>query len=127
MSRLIFIAALAAFISLNFVYGKSVANKGPSFEIKDGNCTNAVLGDVVHKDHVHRYPVPFVKRDDKSHWAGDKKIYCVLALSQESESEGSTVEIKEGGVGHTFVTLKIKSKKSHGYEYNIQVFAKYDN
>lgn len=65
MSRLIIIAVLAAFISLNFVYGKSVANKGPSFEINDGNCSNAVTGDLVHKDHVHRYPVPFVKRDDK--------------------------------------------------------------
>ncbi|CAH1105499.1 unnamed protein product [Psylliodes chrysocephalus] len=124
MNTLLNIAVLSAFISLQFVYSKSIANTGPSFEIKDGNCSNAGLDDLVFKDHLHKYPIPFIKRDDKSHYAGDKKIYCVVALSQQEESEGSTVEITEGGANHTFVTLKLQSKKSHGFEYNIQVFAK---
>lgn len=63
MKGLIFLAVFAVFVSTQFVYGKSISNTGPSFEIKDGNCTNPVIGDLVFQDHHHKLPIPFTKRD----------------------------------------------------------------
>lgn len=54
---------------------------------------------------------------------GDHKIYCILAISLREEEKGSSVEIIEGGVNRTFVTLKLQSGRGHGLEYQLSVYA----
>lgn len=56
-------------------------------------------------------------------WHGDYNIYCILALSGKPATEGSTIEILEGGVNHTFVSFDLKSSRGHGVDYSIKVFA----
>nr|CAI5844051.1 unnamed protein product [Callosobruchus analis] len=94
----------------------------PSFEIRSGNCRNATMATLVYQDHVHKSRLPFSTREAKVEWFGDETIYCVMALSEKEPSKGSTVEITEGGVGHNYVKLQMKSAKNHGLEYNVQVF-----
>lgn len=47
----------------------------------------------------------------------------MFAISQKSQEKGSTVEVTEGGLNHTFVTFKLKSETNHGLEYIISVYA----
>ncbi|CAG9856171.1 unnamed protein product [Phyllotreta striolata] len=110
-------------VIFSLIFALCYGNTGPAFQISDGVCYNATAGDLVFEEHHHKLPIPFVKREVTSNWAGDGKIYCVLATSPESESIGSTVEITKGGVNHSFVTLDMVSKKSHGFEYFIKVYA----
>lgn len=46
-----------------------------------------------------------------------------MALSEKTADKGSTVEIAEGGLNHTFVTFNLKSTSGHGLEYMISVYA----
>ncbi|KAG5879912.1 hypothetical protein JTB14_014385 [Gonioctena quinquepunctata] len=94
------------------------------FEIRDGDCTNARVEDMVFRDRVQYNAIPFIEGTKTSNWYGDPVIYCVMAMSLIPQSEGSTVTIKEGGVGHSFVTLEMHTKRGHGFDYNINVFAK---
>nr|XP_023012479.1 uncharacterized protein LOC111502600 [Leptinotarsa decemlineata] len=118
--KLISLIFVACALSCKFVHG--VNDPREQFEIRDGYCTNAVMGDLVFQDHVHLTRIPFMTRNTTTQWHGDKNIYCILALSAKPASKGSTVFVKEGGLGHSFVTLEFHSTKNHGLEYSVQVF-----
>ncbi|XP_050510994.1 uncharacterized protein LOC114336463 isoform X2 [Diabrotica virgifera virgifera] len=102
-----------------------LADAFAQFQLREGNCLNAVAADLVHQEHVHKSRVPFVTRSTTAKYYGDKKIYCIIATSQKDASKGSTVEIKDGGVNHNFVNFEFNSSKNHGLEYNVQVYARY--
>ncbi|XP_056644983.1 uncharacterized protein LOC130450537 [Diorhabda sublineata] len=95
------------------------------FEIRDGNCLNAVGADLVFQKHVHKSRLFIAARSATVEYFGDKKIYCIQVLSQKEAEKGSTVEIKDGGFNHNFVKFEFHSTKNHGLEYNINVYAKY--
>ncbi|KAG5866649.1 hypothetical protein JTB14_008314 [Gonioctena quinquepunctata] len=120
MNRTLIIVA-SVLVSFQFVIGIPLDG---DFELFEGNCSNAVLGDIVFEDHINLPVRQFVSRSTHSEWKGDQKIYCVLALTPRDESEGSKVAITEGGVGYDHVTLSLKSKINYGLEYNITVFGK---
>nr|XP_023012480.1 uncharacterized protein LOC111502601 [Leptinotarsa decemlineata] len=109
-------------IACQFAFG--IVDPKEQFEIREGNCSNARLRDLVFEDNVDLMGIPFITRNTTSTWYGDQIIYCILALSQNPESNGSTVFIKEGGVNHSYVTLEFHSTKNHGLEYNIKVFGR---
>ncbi|KAJ8955756.1 hypothetical protein NQ318_008630 [Aromia moschata] len=52
-----------------------------------------------------------------------KKIYCLEVLNLDGDnSTRGTALVKEGGVGHTFVTVEMHSQRSHGMEFDIQIY-----
>ncbi|KAG5879915.1 hypothetical protein JTB14_014388 [Gonioctena quinquepunctata] len=129
MGRLLILAVACALVSQYAQGDENVKfRKGPKpiekFELREGNCSKAIMGDLVFQDHVHLKRVPFISRETTSSWHGDQKIYCILALSQKDSSVNSTISVADGGVNHTHVTLEMHSKKNHGLEYNIQIFGK---
>ncbi|KAG5879914.1 hypothetical protein JTB14_014387 [Gonioctena quinquepunctata] len=129
MGRLLMLAVACALVSQYAQGDKNVKlGKEPEpiekFELREGNCSKAIIGDLVFQDHVHLWGVPFISRNTTSSWQGDPKIYCILALSQKDITVGSTIFVKDGGVNHTYVTLEMHSKKNNGLEYNIQIFGK---
>lgn len=36
----------------------------PQFEIRDGNCSKAIVGDIVFQKNIHLVKIPFVTRQD---------------------------------------------------------------
>nr|CAI5844047.1 unnamed protein product [Callosobruchus analis] len=114
------VIALAAFVA-NFCF--PVQGK-PSFEIVDGNCSTAVMGDLLYLHYIYRWPIPLVERTDVVKHYGDEKIYCVMVESDQHEHKNSTVEITKGGVGHTFVEINLRSDVGYGYAYIVHIFGK---
>jgi transcriptional antiterminator Rof (Rho-off) len=115
--------ALFAFFCVFVVF--QLTDAIPQFEIRDGNCLNAVATDLVFQKHVHKGRIFVAERSTTAEYYGDKKIYCIQVLSQKEASKGSTVEIKDGGINHNFVKFDFHSTKNHGLEYNINVYARY--
>nr|CAI5844054.1 unnamed protein product [Callosobruchus analis] len=111
-------AASAGAVDLSFLLSLG----DPSYEIRDGNCTNATLATLVYQEHVHKFGIPFFTRKAEVQWSGNETIYCLMVLSDNEESEGSTVETVEGGVGHHNVSLVLKSSEGHSLKYNVQIF-----
>ncbi|CAH1118254.1 unnamed protein product [Phaedon cochleariae] len=121
----VYIFVAIAFCGLQLAHGEIVENTADrSFELHAGNCSKAVASDIVFQDHLRLFAIPFVHRSGLSSWYGNEKIYCILALSARDESEGSTVSIKDGGLGQYRVTLEMVSEVNHGLEYNIVVYGK---
>ncbi|XP_050505253.1 uncharacterized protein LOC126883640, partial [Diabrotica virgifera virgifera] len=77
-----------------------------------------------HTRVCYCYFVIVIGVNETAEWHGDQKIFCVTAISAKSEEKGSTAEITEGGVDHSFVTIKMESGRGHGLEYNILIYAK---
>ncbi|XP_074042136.1 uncharacterized protein [Leptinotarsa decemlineata] len=121
MSRFL-VVVWALVLALQIVHGNNAPKE--QFELHEGNCSRALIGDMVFLDHVQLSRLPLVGRNTTTSWYGDQKIYCILALGGKQTSKDSTVLIKEGGINHTFVTLEFHSQKNHGLEYNVQVFGK---
>nr|CAH7760459.1 unnamed protein product [Callosobruchus chinensis] len=107
------VIAIAAFVP---IFCFSVQGK-PSFEIEDGKCSSAVMGDLLYLDYVEKWSIPLVKRSEVVKHHGDEKIYCVMVKSQQHGHHRSTVEITKGGVNHTFVEISLKSDVGYGYFY----------
>nr|CAH7760460.1 unnamed protein product [Callosobruchus chinensis] len=121
MKQLLFLfVAIAAFAP---IFCFTVEGK-PSFEIKDGNCTTAVMGDLVFLHYTDKWPMPFVERSDVVKHYGDEKIYCVTVISEQHEHSNSTAEITKGGVNHSFVEISLHSDVGYGYAYIVHVFGK---
>ncbi|XP_028141163.1 uncharacterized protein LOC114335179 [Diabrotica virgifera virgifera] len=97
---------------------------GSQHEIKDGKCSNASQDDLVFRDHINKASIPFIKRDEKVEWHGDTTIYCLQVTTDQDESKGATATVKEGGVGHSFVTVKVESGRGHSLDYYVKVYAK---
>lgn len=132
--------SLAFIVALCFIHFVLTAADS-SFEIRDGNCSKALLNDLVFQKHVHLVQMPLIKREANVSmilkiyylkiesnyfqvtYYGDYRIYCLTVLSQKPASINSTVEIIEGGTNHAFVTLKMVSVVNHGFEYIINVYA----
>ncbi|KAG5879916.1 hypothetical protein JTB14_014389 [Gonioctena quinquepunctata] len=91
--------------------------------LREGNCSKAIPGGSVFREHIKLLEVPSKPRNRTSSWSGERKIYCILALNQRDASEGSTIFVKEGGVDDTAVTLELHSKEGYALEYRVQVFA----
>nr|CAI5844053.1 unnamed protein product [Callosobruchus analis] len=51
-------AASAGAVDLSFLLSLG----DPSYEIRDGNCTNATLATLVYQEHVHKFGIPFFTR-----------------------------------------------------------------
>ncbi|CAH1403639.1 unnamed protein product [Nezara viridula] len=49
-------------------------------------------------------------------------IGYIEVLDMKSNGNGGCVYIKNGGVGSTFVTLKLKSQRNHGMEFMIRIY-----
>ncbi|KAG5891103.1 hypothetical protein JTB14_036994 [Gonioctena quinquepunctata] len=120
MSRSLIIVA-SVLISFHFVVGFPLTGE---FELREGDCSNVVVGDVVYENNIDLAAEQFVSRSKHVKWSGDETIYCVLALTSNNASEGSTVAITAGGVGYNNVTLKLQSKTNHGLQYNVTVYGK---
>ncbi|KAJ8955770.1 hypothetical protein NQ318_008644 [Aromia moschata] len=133
MNRLIFILPIVAVVFMQCAYGTPPQVHGVrddddddgTYEIISGNCSIALAADIIFTDHVHKLLIPFVQRNATSSWHGDQKIYCLEVLNEDSDnSTRGTAFVKEGGVGHTFVTIEMHSKTSHGMEFDIMVYGK---
>ncbi|VEN55772.1 unnamed protein product [Callosobruchus maculatus] len=121
MARTIEALAFAAVCLIAFT---SVSGKGSDpFELVEGNCSHAIAGDMVFFEHVHKYPIPFTTREETVSWTGNKRIYCLMVLS-ESKDTKSGVKVTNGGVWHNFVDIYVHSESGYGYKYFIRVFAK---
>lgn len=59
------ISICCAFFFINCVYSNTVRVSVPTFEIIDGNCSNAALNDLVFDVHDHLERKPFVSREDR--------------------------------------------------------------
>uniref|UniRef100_A0A6P7GKZ3 Probable salivary secreted peptide isoform X4 n=1 Tax=Diabrotica virgifera virgifera TaxID=50390 RepID=A0A6P7GKZ3_DIAVI len=60
----------------------------------------------------------------KLHWHGDQIIFCIMANSTKPASKGSTATITEGGLKHSFITIKLESGAGHGLEYDVEIYGK---
>ncbi|CAH1992688.1 unnamed protein product [Acanthoscelides obtectus] len=119
MRRALF--SLIAITSFATVFGSSGGGKR-AFEIEDGNCTSALMKDLIYLHYVDRWPIPLVERSDKVEHHGDEKIYCVMVKSVQHKHNNSSVEIVKGGVNHTFIEISLKSDAGYGYAYYIHIF-----
>nr|CAI5844046.1 unnamed protein product [Callosobruchus analis] len=114
------VIAIAVFVP---IFCLSVQGK-PSFEIEDGNCSIAALGDLLYLDYVERWALPLVQRSEVVKHYGNEKIYCVMVTSEQDKHRNSTVEITKGGVNHTFVEISLQSDVGYGYFYIVYVYGK---
>ncbi|XP_050515643.1 uncharacterized protein LOC126890604 [Diabrotica virgifera virgifera] len=90
--------------------------------LREGDCSKAVLSDMVFQDHIRKPTIPLISRNASVTWHGDAKIYCIIAEPEKEQTPGSNVIVKDGGVNHTFVNLEIHSKKGEGLDYAVQIF-----
>ncbi|XP_060518499.1 uncharacterized protein LOC132697208 [Cylas formicarius] len=90
-------------------------------EIIDGNCTNLSDVNLVMSDHVKKAAIPFIVRDGKTSWYGDQKIFCLKVVNYHDDG---TVEVTEGGVNHSYVTIEMHSARSHALEFLVSIYAK---
>ncbi|XP_018564940.1 uncharacterized protein LOC108906213 [Anoplophora glabripennis] len=116
MSRLLVLLVATLFVCV-------IAEEG-SFNITQGYCNTALAKDMVYREHVYKYFIPLVERNATSSWYGDEKVYCVMALNENDESQGGVAFIKEGGFGHHFVTIEMHSKRGNTLEYDVQIYGK---
>ncbi|KAJ8924132.1 hypothetical protein NQ315_006915 [Exocentrus adspersus] len=113
--------SVALLLFLNLVHG--VEEKG-NFSLVLGNCSLALARDMVYHEHIHKNFVLLVERNATSSWYGDQRIYCLKALNENKESEGGIAFIKEGGIGHNFVTIEMHSKRGNKMDYDVQIYGK---
>uniref|UniRef100_A0A6P7GEZ8 Uncharacterized protein LOC114336466 n=1 Tax=Diabrotica virgifera virgifera TaxID=50390 RepID=A0A6P7GEZ8_DIAVI len=93
-------------------------------EIREGNCLH-IGPHFYYKEYIYRYGFPFITRSATLTYYGDGKIYCIMAITPRDAPKGSTVRIKKGGLNHTFVELEFTSSKHYGFEYIVEVSARY--
>ncbi|CAH1992686.1 unnamed protein product [Acanthoscelides obtectus] len=103
-----------------WVHSKGIAQ----YELEDGSCSEAVIGDLVLLQYSSRRSIPVQERQSKVVWYGDETLYCVLVLSKQKSHRNSTVEVLKGGVNHTFVELRLHSELGFGFQYWVRGFGK---
>uniref|UniRef100_A0A6P7GH61 Uncharacterized protein LOC114338084 isoform X2 n=1 Tax=Diabrotica virgifera virgifera TaxID=50390 RepID=A0A6P7GH61_DIAVI len=117
---LIFIVCL---ISTQLITCLPTSSNDGQHDIIEGNCANPDPEKIVYRDHVEKMAIPFIVRDNTNEWRGDANIFCVMVISEQDESKGSTARITEGGVDHHFITIELESGRGNALDYNIKIYA----
>nr|CAI5844048.1 unnamed protein product [Callosobruchus analis] len=114
---------LLAAIMASMAFIICIEGKTP-FELVDGNCTSAVMGDLVLLQYSSRQTIPLQEREAKVEWHGDERLYCLMVLSDQKLHNNSYIDVTRGGVNHNFVELRIFSDIGYGFQYWVRGFGK---
>ncbi|CAG4976936.1 unnamed protein product [Colias eurytheme] len=83
-----------------------------------GSSLNAQL---VHMEQVSLTGIPLKTRSKSVFYNGQIAIKGITALDLDKSK--AKVSITAGGVGSTYVNLKLKSERGDGLNYQIQIYA----
>lgn len=80
-----------------------------------------VLKETIIKDSSWLRVQTVQKTFNVSSW---ERITMVEALDQKTNGNGAYASILNGGPGHNNVTIKLKSQRSHGINFTVQIYAR---
>ncbi|KAL4710343.1 hypothetical protein ACJJTC_003740 [Scirpophaga incertulas] len=83
---------------------------------------NPALGEFDHGENVRYNAIPFIKRVKYYFYSQpqNRKIVAIQAL--DNLHTQSSVNVTAGGVGHSFVNLRLKSDRGAGMDYSIGIY-----
>ncbi|CAG9767031.1 unnamed protein product [Ceutorhynchus assimilis] len=117
-------------ILILFIANSITAQEPKEFpEIINGNCSKAKDHDMAHYEVVHKDSIPLISRNTTVTWYGDEKIYCIKVLNEYLKrygNGGGTAFIKNGGLGHHYITIEMHSDKGGGMEFIIFLYGRKD-
>ncbi|KAM3955223.1 uncharacterized protein ACR2FA_010903 [Aphomia sociella] len=96
------------------------------------NASNFVVGNVSNRVTLSNHTlieynaIPFMKRVKYYFYSlpGTRKIEGIQAL--DTLHSKSSINITAGGVGHSFVNLRMKSERGRGLSYDIGIYVRQD-
>ncbi|XP_049866606.1 uncharacterized protein LOC126367221 [Pectinophora gossypiella] len=88
-------------------------------DLQVGNATGSVLA---YLENVKLSGIPFTTRTKNVFFSSEKnQIIKAITARDLDKSEGKAT-VTAGGVGSTFVNIKIKSDRGDGINYQVQIF-----
>lgn len=78
----------------------------------------------VYEKQVEASGIPFIKREEEVYFeyaVGDQKIKGIAI--KDLENGLAEASINRGGLGLSFVNIKLKSERGSGYKYLIEIYA----
>lgn len=85
------------------------------------------LGDrCVYKEHIVKDSSWFriVTHEQTYNISQYERITQVRAVDKSTDGNGAIPSLRAGGPGHSFVTLRMKSQRNHGIDFDIEIYAK---
>ncbi|VVC92391.1 unnamed protein product [Leptidea sinapis] len=80
-----------------------------------------INGSLVHMEQVSLSSIPLKTRTKSVFYNGQVPIKGITVLDLDKSK--ASVKITAGGIGSTYVNLKLKSERGDGLNYQIQIFA----
>ncbi|CAK1552753.1 unnamed protein product [Leptosia nina] len=78
-------------------------------------------GQLVHIEKVSLSAFPFKVRTKTVSYNGQQAIRGISAIDLDKSK--AKVTIMAGGIGFTYATLRLKSERGEGLEYQVQIYA----
>ncbi|PZC78605.1 uncharacterized protein LOC124634512 [Helicoverpa zea] len=90
-------------------------------------CDHLILGNtnnnqnMIHHTTAHYTAIPFIKRVKNVFYSGHSVINSIMAY--DNKHTNATAAVTAGGIGYTYVNLRLKSERGKELDYDIGIYA----
>ncbi|CAH2040620.1 unnamed protein product, partial [Iphiclides podalirius] len=90
-------------------------------------CFDMIVGDTVHRkmvfhQRVKEFPIPFKKRIKSLSYSDPEKRIIKGVAAIDNDFSHASANITEGGVGYSFVTVRMKSQRHHPLNFEVEIY-----
>ncbi|KAM3956353.1 uncharacterized protein ACR2FA_009692 [Aphomia sociella] len=89
----------------------------------DLNLGTTINGELAYVEHVKLPSIPLKTRTKNVFYSNDTNTKVIKGIAAVDLAKGeSTASVTAGGVGFTFVNIRLKSERGEGLDYQVQIF-----
>ncbi|XP_069357567.1 uncharacterized protein [Maniola hyperantus] len=91
-------------------------------------CEHLILGDADKKQLIYHTKaeyaaVPFIKRVKEVFFSSPDQRIISAIMAYDNLHTSATATVTAGGIGYSYVNLKLKSQRGEGLEYDIGIYS----
>ncbi|KAJ2946817.1 hypothetical protein O0L34_g16141 [Tuta absoluta] len=84
---------------------------------------NGVGSTLAYLENIKLSGIPFKTRTKNVFFSSDKNQIIKAISAIDQKRSGAKATVTAGGVGSTFVNIKLKSERGQGLDYQVQIYA----
>ncbi|KAG6441231.1 uncharacterized protein LOC119190015 [Manduca sexta] len=90
-------------------------------------CKDMIIGDTVHRkmvfhQRVKDFAIPFKKRIKTLSYSDPEKRMIKGVAAIDNDFSHASANITEGGVGYSYVTVRMKSQRHHPLNFEVEIY-----
>ncbi|XP_021189538.2 uncharacterized protein LOC110375654 [Helicoverpa armigera] len=90
-------------------------------------CSDMIIGDTVHRkmvfhQRVKDFAIPFKKRIQTLTYTDPEKRTIKGVAAIDNDFSHASANITDGGVGYSYVTVRMKSQRHHPLNFEVEIY-----